>query len=172
MFLYSIIINLIAAIIAYFIMKYAIIKNLKIPNIVEYFSIYGLTSISIILIYIKGFYDNVLFLEILITFIYILYYLRSIDSSRKKYHERFRSMILSFGYTRSSYFETFLSKKIINKILESFFYGVGIHFLFNVLLMDFHDELNIFTIITPTILFFIASLVKTLKTGNLYKVVK
>lgn len=153
-------------------MKNVIIKNKEIPNIVEYFSLYGLTSISLVLIYIKGFYDNVVLLEIIITFIYILYYLRSIDSSRKKYHERFRSMILSFGYTRSSYFESFLSKKLLNKILESFFYGVGTHFLLNVLLIDFHSKLNIFTIIIPTILFFIASLVKTLKTGNLYKVVK
>jgi hypothetical protein len=133
MFLYSIFINLIATIIAYFIMKNVIIKNKEIPNIVEYFSLYGLTSISLVLIYIKGFYDNVVLLEIIITFIYILYYLRSIDSSRKKYHERFRSMILSFGYTRSSYFESFLSKKLLNKILESFFYGVGTHFLLNVL---------------------------------------
>lgn len=172
MFLYSIFINLIATIVAYFIMKYVIIENQKIPNIVEYFSLYGLTSISLILIYIKGFYDNVVLLEIIITFIYILYYLRSIDSSRKKYHERFRSMILSFGYTRSSYFESFLSKKLLNKIIESFFYGVGTHFLLNVLLIDFHKELNILTVIIPTILFFIASIVKTLKTGNLYKVVK
>jgi hypothetical protein len=153
-------------------MKYVIIENQKIPNIVEYFSLYGLTSISLILIYIKGFYDNVVLLEIIITFIYILYYLRSIDSSRKKYHERFRSMILSFGYTRSSYFESFLSKKLLNKIIESFFYGVGTHFLLNVLLIDFHKELNVLTVIIPTILFFIASIVKTLKTGNLYKVVK
>ena len=172
MFLYSIFINLIATIVAYFIMKYVIIENQKIPNIVEYFSLYGLTSISLILIYIKGFYDNVVLLEIIITFIYILYYLRSIDSSRKKYHERFRSMILSFGYTRSSYFESFLSKKLLNKIIESFFYGVGTHFLLNVLLIDFHKELNVLTVIIPTILFFIASIVKTLKTGNLYKVVK
>jgi hypothetical protein len=81
-------------------------------------------------------------------------------------------MILSFGYTRSSYFESFLSKKLLNKIIESFFYGVGTHFLLNVLLIDFHKELNVLTVIIPTILFFIASIVKTLKTGNLYKVVK
>lgn len=172
MFIFSIFLNLIATIIAFFIMKYIIIRNLKIPNIIEYFSLYGLTSISLILIYMKGYYENTILLEIIITLVYILYYLRSIDSSRKKYHERFRSMILSFGYTRSSYFETFLSKKILNKILESFFYGVGIHYVLNVLLINFHESLNIFTIIIPTILFFIASIVKSLKTGNLYKVVK
>lgn len=172
MFIYSIFINLITTIIAYFIMKYAIIENIKIPNIVEYFSIYGLTSISMILIYLKGYYENIILLEFFISFIFMLYYLRSIDSSRKKYHERFRSMILSFGYTRSTYFEIFLSKKLINKILESFLYGVGIHYVLNILLIDFHQSLNVFTIIIPTILFFIASLVKSLKTSNLYKVVK
>ncbi|MDN5341624.1 hypothetical protein OF820_00975 [Oceanotoga sp. DSM 15011] len=171
MILNAFFINLIASIISYFIIKYLIIKNYNLPNVFEYFTMYTLTGMLLILFYIKNISNNIM-ADIFIFIIFIFYYIRSYDASRKKFHERFRSMILSFGYTRNSYFETFLSKKLILKGTESFFYGTGVFYILNKLINISNDNVNIINILIPSILLFIASIVKTTKTGKIYKFVK
>lgn len=171
MILFSVIVNLSTAILSFFITRLYVLKNYNLPKFIDYFNIYTLAGFYTLLFYLKH-YTNHLFYYIIITFVIFMYFLRSNESTTKKYHERFRTMILSFGYTRTTYFEYFLSKKLFIKGFESFSFSTAMFLLFEEIVYENLSAFSPVLVVMISALFFTASMIKSFKTGKIYKIVK
>lgn len=158
MFYTALLNNIISVIIAYYITKLLFIKNWKTHHIIYVFNIYSFTCFSLILFYISSF-NNSTYIKMIITLVHILFYLRMFNNSENKYNERFISMMYSFGYTRKTYFNSFLIKKLFIHIVESFFYGTSTFYLFSVIFLSDISSLNL-KILIPVMLYFFAGLIK------------
>jgi len=166
--LVSLIVNFLSAVLSYYLIQDLILKNIKIPDFLEFFNSYGLMSVVLLLFYLKNRYQIFLF-EGVILLVFLLYYLRSYNAARKKIHEKFKAMILSFGYTREGYFDVFLSKKLLIRGVESFFFGLGVYYMFDSFFRQFLMQSNLHTIVFCSILFAAAAQVKNNKGLKIYK---
>ncbi|KAF2957034.1 hypothetical protein [Marinitoga sp. 38H-ov] len=119
----------IASFIAFFIAQYYIITNKKIPYFFEMMNTYVFTLSVIIINILKV--ENSKLSNFLLYIILIIFYVRSFITAKDKFDSRFRSMILSFGYTRESYFYKFLMKRILLRGLEGFSYSIALILLLN-----------------------------------------
>ncbi len=163
MFLLALTSNIISIIIAYLIIQYLFYKNIEMHDFIYYFNVHGLLCFSILLFYIASFFENdVIIIKIIINLLFILFYLKVFDTAKIKYNERFRSMILSFGFNRKTYFISFLSKRFVKPITEAFFFGTGIYYFFDNIFKSKND-LSIINVILPALLFFLAASVKILR---------
>ena len=166
--LVSLIVNFLSAVLSYYLIQDLILKNIKIPDFLEFFNSYGLMSVVLLLFYLKNKYQFFLF-EGVIILIFILYYLRSYNAARKKFHEKFKAKILSFGYTRDGYFDVFLAKKLLIRGVESFFFGLGVYYMFDNFFRQFLMQSNLHTIVLCSLFFAAAAQVKNNKGLKIYK---
>ncbi|WGS65023.1 hypothetical protein [Marinitoga aeolica] len=119
----------IASFLAFFIAQYYIITNKKFPYIFELMNIYNFVAIILIIKMVSA--DYVKITNFLLFISLILFYVRFYLTAKDKFDSRFRSMILSFGYTRESYFYKFLMKRILVRGLEGFSFSIALILLVN-----------------------------------------
>ncbi|BBE31356.1 hypothetical protein OSSY52_14970 [Tepiditoga spiralis] len=169
--LISVLINGLAIILAFYIIKIYTLNNKELPMFLKYFGNYLIAGSFLILFYIYGHkkMNTVHFLSFLIL---LVYYIRQFNVTRKKFHENFRSMVMSFGYTRKTYFKSFLSKKLIKSGIESFFYANAMYILFQTLSKNIYEELNGIKLIIIFLLLILASYIDSFNEEKIYKNVK
>ena len=169
--LISILINSFAIILAFYTIRFYILNNKKIPIFLKYFGNYLIAGSFLMLFYIYGQkkMNTVHFFSFLILF---MYYIRQFDVTRKKFHENFRSMLMSFGYTRKTYFKVFLSKKLIKSGVEAFLYANAMYILLQTLSKNIYEELNVIKLIVIFLLLILASYINSFKEEKIYKTVK
>ncbi|WP_459994869.1 hypothetical protein [Marinitoga arctica] len=102
--------------------------------------------------------------------ILIIFYVRSYMTAKDKFDSRFRSMILSFGYTRESYFYKFLMKRIILRGLEGFSFSVALIILVNKLPLWFNLKNNIDEYIYIILFLIGAGIVKSSNLGRISRI--
>ncbi|WP_129409499.1 hypothetical protein [Marinitoga lauensis] len=158
----------IASFLAFFIAQYYIITNKRFPYIFELMNIYNFITIILIIKMFSA--DYVKITNFLLFISLILFYVRSYLTAKDKFDSRFRSMILSFGYTRESYFYKFLMKRILVRGLEGFSFSIALILLVNKIpfWISLKNNLNEFFYI---ILFLIgAGIVKSTNFGKISRV--
>lgn len=168
----SLFINAISFLIAFAVIRLLIMKNKEPYHFVDYFNLYGLTSFLLVCFYLKYLNDLTILMEIIAFFILFLFYLRSFDAATKKYHERFKITILSFGYSKKTYFNNFLSKKILMRGVEAFLFAVSFYYFMDKLFLSVPIILNPVIIIIPSILLFFTTIVKSSKINKTYRILK
>ncbi|KLO22126.1 hypothetical protein X275_07365 [Marinitoga sp. 1197] len=119
----------IASFLAFFIAQYYIITNKKFPYIFELMNIYNFIALILFVKILS--IEYIKFANFLLFIILILFYVRSYLTAKDKFDSRFRSMILSFGYTRETYFYKFLMKRILLRGLEGFSFSIALVLLVN-----------------------------------------
>jgi hypothetical protein len=158
----------IAAFLAFFIAEYYIITNKKFPFIYELMNVY---NFMILILFLKMLSIEYLKLSNFLLFIsLIIFYVRTFRTARDKFDSRFRSMILSFGYTRESYFYKFLMKRILLRGSEGFAFSIAIILLYNKipLWIDLENNFNEFMYIF--VFLFIAGIVKSSNFGRISRI--
>jgi len=164
--------NAISFLIALGVIKFLIMKNKEPYPFVDYFNIYGLISFLLVCFYLEHLNNLKILMDIIVSFILFLFYLRSFDAATKKYHERFKITILSFGYSKKTYFSNFLSKKILVRGFEAFLFAVSFYYFMDKLFLSVPVTLNPSVIIIPSVLLFLTTIVKSLKINKTYRILK
>lgn len=168
-FLEILLLNTIAIISAFYIIKFLILRNYQIFAFIQLFNIYGAMSFVLLFSYLRFLTGYIIVLELLTFLVLLFFYIRAFDAANKKYHERFKVIILSFGYTKKTYFNNFLSKKILARGFEAYLVGLGFCYLVNKLFSLLYWPLNPAIVVIPSILFFLASVIKVSKNNKVYK---
>ncbi|HOB16545.1 MAG TPA: hypothetical protein PK894_04350 [Defluviitoga sp.] len=168
-FLETFLLNTVALISAFNIIKMTVLKNRQIYAFTQFFNVYGAMAFLLLLSYVKFATYYLIVLDFLSFCVLMLFYIRAFDASNKKFHERFKVIILSFGYNKKTYFNTFLSKKLLARGFEAYFAGIGFFYLVNKLFFLINDPLNPLMVIIPSISFFFASVIKISKNNKVYK---
>lgn len=171
-FLRSIFINAISFIIAFVSIKNLILKNRELFNFIDYFNIYGASSFLLLCFYLKYLSNSIYFMEIIIFIIITFYYLRSFNTATQKYHERFKITILSLGNSKKTYFNNFLSKKILSRGFEAYLFAVSLHYFLDKLFYSLYVYVHPLIIVMPAIILFLTALVKSSKVNKIYKILK
>ncbi|MFY9126878.1 MAG: hypothetical protein WAO32_07985 [Defluviitoga tunisiensis] len=99
-FLEILLLNTIAIISAFYIIKFLILRNYQIFAFIQLFNIYGAMSFVLLFSYLRFLTGYIIVLELLTFLVLLFFYIRAFDAANKKYHERFKVLILSFGYTK------------------------------------------------------------------------
>lgn len=168
----SLFINAVSFLISFAVIKFLIMKNREPYHFVDYFNMYGAISFLLVCFYLKYLNDLTILMEIIAFFILLLFYLRSFDAATKKYHERFKITILSFGYSKKTYFTNFLSKKILMRGVEAFLFAVSFYYFMDKLFLSVPVILNPLVIIIPSILLFFTTIVKSSKINKTFRILK
>jgi hypothetical protein len=158
----------IASFIAFFIAQYYIITNKKIPYFFEFMNIYIFTLLIIVLNILKLEFTKISNFLLYITL--IIFYVRTFITAKDKFDSRFRSMILSFGYTRESYFYKFLMKRILLRGLEGFSFSISIILLLDKVPFWVTLKNNFFEFFYIILLLLIAGFVKNTNFGKISRI--
>ncbi|SHE94387.1 hypothetical protein SAMN02745164_01464 [Marinitoga hydrogenitolerans DSM 16785] len=155
----------IASFIAFFVAQYYIITNKKFPYIFELMNLYNFV---VLILFIKIMSIEYLkFANFLFFITLIIFYVRSYLTAKDKFDSRFRSMILSFGYTRESYFYKFLMKRILLRGLEGFSFSIALILLVNKIPFWFNIRNNINEFFYIILFLLGAGIVKTTNFGRI-----
>ncbi|GAB6188677.1 hypothetical protein JCM30566_04160 [Marinitoga arctica] len=158
----------IASFIAFFIAQHYIISNKKFPIIFEWMNLYNFVVMILFIKIMSVEYLKISNFSLFI--ILIIFYVRSYMTAKDKFDSRFRSMILSFGYTRESYFYKFLMKRIILRGLEGFSFSVALIILVNKLPLWFNLKNNIDEYIYIILFLIGAGIVKSSNLGRISRI--
>lgn len=157
-----------ASFIAFFIAQYYIVNNKKFPYIFEWMNLYNFVMIILFIKIISVEYLKIANFALFITL--IMFYVRSYMTAKDKFDSRFRSMILSFGYTRESYFYKFLMRRILLRGLEGFSFSVALILFMNKLPLWFNMRNNINDYIYVILFLLGAGMVKASNLGKISRI--
>lgn len=155
----------VASFLAFFLAQYFIISNKKPFFIIEFFNMYNFLGSIVLLKMLNVEYyklsNSLLFISL------ILFYTRSFMTAKDKFDSRFRSMILSFGYTRESYFYRFLMKRILIRGLEGFFFSIAAILMINKIPFWYNFSNNFDEFMYVVLFLFGAGLIKLSNYGKI-----